>query len=243
MKLFFEGTNTLIILDDCAASKDVKGSTGELVNLAYSVRPIGISVCVVTQKYTAITTDFRQNAAALVLFYTPEAKTMKAVFDDWAGELSHDEYKDLVSKLKERNFSYLVFSSRRPFGVKLFIPHGSGRWSVDRSYEFAGSRALSGRAASGPDIPALHEQLAVLGSTDKAKEAIGVHLTHDQVKRLSDKDVEKYGRRYETYVGTKTTETLIDGAIFVTVLGINNSSQYISCCNCNKKTSLHETKS
>ena len=27
----FEGTNTLIVLDDCAASKDVKGRTGELV--------------------------------------------------------------------------------------------------------------------------------------------------------------------------------------------------------------------
>ena len=30
---FFEGANTLIILDDCAASKDVKGRTGQLVNL------------------------------------------------------------------------------------------------------------------------------------------------------------------------------------------------------------------
>ena len=47
---------------------------------------------------------------------------MKAVFDDWAGELSHDECKDLVSKLKERKFSYLVFSSRHPLGIKLFEP-------------------------------------------------------------------------------------------------------------------------
>ena len=31
----FEGTNTLIILDDCAASKDVKGRTGQLVELAF----------------------------------------------------------------------------------------------------------------------------------------------------------------------------------------------------------------
>ena len=29
----FEGTNTLIVLDDCATSKDVKGRTGELVKL------------------------------------------------------------------------------------------------------------------------------------------------------------------------------------------------------------------
>ena len=34
----FEGTNTLIILDDCAASKDVKKKTNELVNLAFSAR-------------------------------------------------------------------------------------------------------------------------------------------------------------------------------------------------------------
>jgi len=51
--------------------------------------------------------------------------------------------------------------------------------------------------APGPDIPALREQLAVLVSTGKAKAAMGVQLTHEQVKRLSDKDVEKYTKRYE----------------------------------------------
>ena len=30
------------------------------------------------------------------------------------------------------------------------------------------------------------------------------------MKRLSDKDVEKYMKRYESYVGSKTTETLIE---------------------------------
>ena len=63
---------------------------------------------------------------------------------------------------------------------------------------------------AGPDIPALCEQLAILVSTGKCKEAIGTQLTHDQVKRLSDKDVMRAHKRYETYVGAKTTETLID---------------------------------
>ena len=58
--------------------------------------------------------------AAIVLFYTPSAKTTKAVFDDYVGELSPDEYKGLVSKLKERKFSYLVFSLRHPYGVRHF---------------------------------------------------------------------------------------------------------------------------
>ena len=58
------------------------------------------------------------------------------------------------------------------------------------------------------DIPALREQLAILVSTDKCKEAIGVNLTHEQVRRLEDKDVIRHSKRYETYVGARTTETL-----------------------------------
>ena len=81
---------------------------------------MGISVWVLTQKMTGITASFRENVAAIVLFYTPSAKTTKAIFDDYAGELSQDKYKGLISKLKERKFSYLVFSLRHPYGVKLF---------------------------------------------------------------------------------------------------------------------------
>ena len=57
VRFVLEGTNTLIILDDCAASKDVKGRTGELVHLAFSARHIGISVWVLTQKMTGITSS------------------------------------------------------------------------------------------------------------------------------------------------------------------------------------------
>ena len=64
--------------------------------------------------------------------------------------------------------------------------------------------------AARPDIPALREQLAILVSTGNCKEAIGVNLRHEQVRRLEDKDVMKNYKRYETYVGAKTTETLIE---------------------------------
>ena len=64
--------------------------------------------------------------------------------------------------------------------------------------------------AAGPDIPALREQLAILVSTGKCKEAIGVKVTHEEVRRLEDKDVMKHYKRYETYVGARTTETLIE---------------------------------
>ena len=70
------------------------------------------------------------------------------------------------------------------------------------------------------DIPAKREKLAILVSTGKAKEAIGVQLTHEQVKRLSDKDVEKYNKRQEAYIGSKTTESLIDSFLMLVSKGL-----------------------
>ena len=47
-----------------------------------------------------------------------------------------------------------------------------------------------------------------------------MQLTHDQVKRLSDKDVQKYSKRYEAYIGNKTTESLIDSFIMLYSKGV-----------------------
>ena len=75
--------------------------------------------------------------------------------------------------------------------------------------------------AAGPDIPALREQLAILVSTGKCKEAIGVNLTHEQVRRLEDKDVMKHYKRYETNVGAKTTETLIESFLSISTKALS----------------------
>ena len=69
-------------------------------------------------------------------------------------------------------------------------------------------------------IPAQREKLAILVSTGKSKEAIGVQLTHEQVKRLSDKDIQKYFKRYEAYIGNKTTDSLIDSALMLLTKGV-----------------------
>ena len=111
--------NPLIVLDDCAASKDVKGRTGELVKLGFSARHSGISVWVLTQQLSSIAKPFRDNVAAIVLFYTPSAKTMKAVFEEYAGELSHDELQEMIARLKKRKFAHLIISLRHPFEIQL----------------------------------------------------------------------------------------------------------------------------
>lgn len=65
-------------------------------------------------------------------------------------------------------------------------------------------------SSSPKDNPAMREQLAILVSTRKAKEAISMQLTQDQVRSLGEKDVERYYKRYKTYVGAKTTENVVD---------------------------------
>ena len=70
------------------------------------------------------------------------------------------------------------------------------------------------------DIPAKREKLAILVSTGESKEAIGVQLTHEQVKRPSDKDVEKFNKRQEAYIGSKTTESLIDSFLLFVSKGL-----------------------
>ena len=68
--MYFVGTKTLIIIDDCAASRDVKGCTRKLAKLGFSARHAQISVWVLTQQLSSI-----------VLFYTLSAKTTKAIFE------------------------------------------------------------------------------------------------------------------------------------------------------------------
>ena len=60
--------------------------------------------------------------------------------------------------------------------------------------------ASSPASVTGPDIPSLREQLAILVSTGRCKKATGMNLTQDQVKPLENKDVMKYYKRHETFL-------------------------------------------
>ena len=122
LSFLFEGTNTPLIIDDCAASKDMKGRSNQLVNLAFSARHIGISVWVTTQQFTSITKPY---IAANVLFYTPSAKDLKAIFESYAGELSSTEKQELLKSLKSYKYSRLIFCLRYPYNIKIEIPQFS----------------------------------------------------------------------------------------------------------------------
>ena len=73
---------------------------------------------VLTQQLSSIAKPFQENVAAIVLFYTPSAKTTKAIFEEYMGELSHGKLEQMIARLKERKFAHLIFSLRHPFSIE-----------------------------------------------------------------------------------------------------------------------------
>ena len=64
------------------------------------------------------------------------------------------------------------------------------------------------------------EQLAILVASGNCKEMLGVQLTQEQIKRLSKKDVEKFFKRYEASLSSKTCDAIVDTFIQLSCRGL-----------------------
>ena len=122
VSLLFSGTNTLLILDDCAVSKDLKQRSNKFVDLAFSGRHHGLSVWVLTQQLTSITEPFRENVSCVVTFHNPSQIGMKTLFEDYGGDLDTETRKKFMKLLKTERYSRLCLSLRYPFECYLEIP-------------------------------------------------------------------------------------------------------------------------
>ena len=118
----FSGTNTLLILDDCAVSKDLKHRSNKFINLAFSGRHDGLSVWVLTQQLTSIAKPFRENVACVVAFHNPSQVGMKTLFDDYGGDLDTETKRRFMKMLKEERYARLCLCLRFPFECYLEIP-------------------------------------------------------------------------------------------------------------------------
>ena len=57
----FKGSNSLIILDDCASGQEIKNRTSEVVKLGFSARYYGLSKIVITQQFTFVSKPYHEN--------------------------------------------------------------------------------------------------------------------------------------------------------------------------------------
>ena len=115
--VLFSGTNTLIILDDCAVSKDLKNRSNKFIELAFSGRHKGLSVWVLTQQLTSIAKPFRDNMGCVVAFHNPSQMGTKTLFEDFGGDLDIDTRKKLMELLKSERYSKLCFCLQYPFFI------------------------------------------------------------------------------------------------------------------------------
>ena len=118
---YAKNTNSLIILDDCPASKDVKNITSELVKLGFSGRHIGLSTIVVTQQLTSIAKPYRMNISKLVTFYNACKDDMKYIFKNYLS-IEKDEEKRIIETLKNNDYARLEILTTRPYTHKIIVP-------------------------------------------------------------------------------------------------------------------------
>lgn len=118
----FSGTNTLIVLDDCAVSKDLKQRSSKFIDLAFSGRHEGLSDWVLTQQLTSILKPFREQVACVIAFHNQSKAGTKALFEDYKGDIDQASREGFVEVLKKHQFSRLFFSQRHPYDTYLEIP-------------------------------------------------------------------------------------------------------------------------
>ena len=115
----FRGTNTLIIVDDCASSQAVKKRVSELVRLAFSARHYNLYVIVLTQQLSSVAKPFRENISRPVTFYNPSRKDMKVITDDYLNGVPQETITEITKILRDEKFTALDILLIHPYTYTL----------------------------------------------------------------------------------------------------------------------------
>ena len=115
VSIIFRGTNTLIIVDDCAVTKRVS----ELVRLAFSARHYNLSVIVLTQQLSSVAKPFRENISRLVTFFNPSRKDMKVITDDYLNGVPQETITEIIKILRGEKFTALDILLVHPYTYTL----------------------------------------------------------------------------------------------------------------------------
>lgn len=110
----FEGTQTLFIIDDCSAEKDIIKKRNTLSKLAFSGRHASVSVWILTQKYNSVLKDFREQLKVVVLFYTKDRNSFDECLCENDVISSKEERQSIKTQLKNNKFCKLILKTDTP---------------------------------------------------------------------------------------------------------------------------------
>ena len=102
----FKGTNSLIILDDCAQGHAVKGRINKFVDFGFSGRHFGFSTIIITQQFKSVTKPYRDQTDIMVTFYNPNYNDMKEFLTE-AKRIPTEEMDKIIDELRNNKHSKL----------------------------------------------------------------------------------------------------------------------------------------
>ena len=103
--------NRLIIIDDCGYTASLKGGgngDGFISLLACNSRHINLSVCINIQKYTQLSTTYRNNLSGLILFSTSQKEVEQVIADHNYNNMPKEWVAAFRSSTKEKNSFFVV---------------------------------------------------------------------------------------------------------------------------------------
>lgn len=112
--------HTLFLIDDCAFLSGVRRKETALNQLGFISRHAGISIWVITQKYNAVSKDFREQLSWVALFYCKDKDSFLYANDENC-VLNADEKIMAADFLKNNAHSKLLIRTDPPISFKLLI--------------------------------------------------------------------------------------------------------------------------
>ena len=120
----FKGDETLFIIDDCAATKDLsyrkhKDSNCMISELAFSGRHAKQSCWILSQKYNSVMKDFREQTKWLCLFYCKDRDSYENCLkenDVITDKTTRSKINDI---LKTKKYSKLILKTDQPTSYKV----------------------------------------------------------------------------------------------------------------------------
>lgn len=116
------GTNSLIILDDCASGRLLNKHQSILVRLAMTGRHDGISTIVISQQYTSIAKAFRDQTQKFIIFLPNVDDDIDAVFRHFMKNVDSETLRCIEKTLETKMYARLEIKRTIPRKWELVVP-------------------------------------------------------------------------------------------------------------------------
>ena len=110
---------TLFIINDCSAEGEINEKRDALSELAFSGRHRNHSLWVLTQKYSSVSKDVREQIKWLCLFFTKDRDSFEDCLRENDVVPNKNERNRLKKCLQDRQYSKLILKCYQPTGYYL----------------------------------------------------------------------------------------------------------------------------